>query len=511
MVKASLLYLRADDPRRDVAPAMPACFVDLNLDQAVDAIARSRPDYALSGAYYTALASVDEILYRQEVFGDLESCGLVEPFRAFSGRMQSTRRGLSSLEKIHSNHHREGWFLEAALDYCEAIRNVESLLDKATLSSRALKAFRRFFEEYLRSEAFSAFAAEAAAIKGDLAGIEYSVTIKDLNVRVSRYEGEPDYSEDIGNTFRRFRQGTVKDYLSKYPESAGLDHVQGQILDCVARLYPEIFARLDRFCQAHASFLDETVDAFDRELQFYLAWIEYIAPLRQAGLRLSCPEVSAEDKNLVAEGAFDIALAKKLVLATSPIVTNDVSIQGPERIIVVTGPNQGGKTTFARVLGQLHYLALIGVPVPASRARLFLCDAIYTHFEREETVKTHRGKLHEEIIGLHESLERATPRSLLVLNEVFTSTTLNDSLFLSRRILGMIADLGALCVCVTFLDELAAMGDKVASYVSQVNAQDPSIRTFKVERKPADGLAYARSLAEKHCLTYECLKERIPT
>jgi DNA mismatch repair ATPase MutS len=132
-----------------------------------------------------------------------------------------------------------------------------------------------------------------------------------------------------------------------------------------------------------------------------------------------------------------------------------------------------------------------------------------THFEREETLKSHRGKLHEELIHIHDSLEAATTRSILILNEVFTSTTLKDSLFLSRRIMEQIAKLDALCVCVTFLDELASLGEKVVSLVCAVDPRDPSVRTFKIERRPADGLAYARSLAEKHRLTYENLEERI--
>jgi DNA mismatch repair ATPase MutS len=343
----------------------------------------------------------------------------------------------------------------------------------------------------------------------DFSELRYCVSIKDLTVKVRKYDGEVDYGRDIEETFNRFSQGSTKNYLAKYQDSAGTDHVQAQILDCVAKLYPECFNRLEAFCSAYARLVDESIDMFEREYRFYRYWLEYIEPLKDAGLPFCIPEISTDKKAIAVREVFDVVLAKKLVLSANPVVLNDFHLEDPERVLVVTGPNQGGKTTFARAFGQIHHLALIGLPVPGIEARLFLFDRLFTHFEREESLKSQRGKLHEDLIAVHASFEKATSRSILILNEIFTSTTVADSLFLSRRIMERVSLLDALCVCVTFLDELASMDGKFVSLVSAVDPQDHAVRTFKLERRPADGLAYARSLAEKRRLTYEQLRERI--
>lgn len=487
----------------------PDFFPDLNLDQIVHAITGPKQEYNLLPFFWTPLRDVETIRYRQEVMQDLENPTVMERIRAFSEQMSMVRRYLSLAEKLDFDYHKKGWLLEAALAYSEAVTGLARGLADAPIRSRGLRAFREYLHRYTRSAAFQSLAAEAQQVKRALSEITYCVIIEPGRFRVKKYEGEPDYSPEVEEAFAKFKQGDVQDYVTPLPEKAGMSHIEAKILEFVARLYPEPFAALDRFCAAHIPFMDEGIRNFDREIQFYIAYLDFIADLKRRGLPFCYPEVSTCKEIEVRDG-FDLALAHARRHGEQPIVLNDFFLREPERILVVTGPNQGGKTTFARMFGQLHYLACLGCPVPGRKARLFLFDHIFTLFERGEDVRSLRGKLEDDLIRIRDMLARGTADSIFILNEIFTSTTFQDARFLSREITARLIALDALVVWVTFLDELSSMSEKTVSMVALVDPEEPTRRTFKIVRKPADGLAYALSLARRHGLTYEQLMERLP-
>lgn len=505
-------------PALDQAPALGSeaeplvgseRFADLHLDQIATSIAGGREESErLNLLLRDHICDLDTIRYRQEVFRDLDDPEVAERVKRFAAELRNARSRLEQLPKVENRHSKHAWILEAASIYSAAVRAFAEDMASLGWDSRGLRSFERFLSGYVTGPTFASLESDTRRCKQLLAGVTYDVRVRGGHVEVSRHAGEPDYSQEVQETFERFAQGAAKDYQVRYRSWPVLGHVGDWILDLVARLYPDELSELDQYCQRHAGFFDPAIRQFERDVQFYLAYIDHMAPMRSAGLSFCYPELSPV-KDILATETFDLALAATLTRKGEHVVTNDFHLCGGERIIVVSGPNQGGKTTFARTFGQLHHLASVGLPVPGRSARLATFDNMFTHFEREEQLDAAGGKLEHDVSRIRSVLDIATSSSIIILNEIFTSTTLHDSRFLGTKVLQRIIELDLLSVYVTFVDELASLDDSIVSMVSTIVPEDPAQRTYKVVRAPADGLAYALAIAAKHKVTYDQLAARL--
>jgi len=504
VVLKSILWADGEEVR--IAAEGPDFFIDLNVASIVDGIISGYDDYNLRPIFHTIPKSVDTVIYRQEIFKDLQNPEVLEILKNFSASMRNVYRRLSGIENLNE-YQKQGWFLDASLLYLETMDDLEGNLKNADLASRGLKAFRDYIREYVNSPSFREDYADARRVKANLSSIRYELTIGPSKVTVWKDKGKENYNEVVRQAFSKFREDRMKTEKVRRSSDHSMNSVETEVLILLARLFPEEFRELRSFFENRKDIIDPVVALIYRELQFYMSYLEYISPLIKIGLEFCIPEITSGN-DVYCFGSFDLALAQKKSSSGSAVVTNDFELSGDENIIVVTGPNNGGKTTFSRAFGQAFFLASLGLPVPGRKARLFVADNIYTHFEKSEEPENLRGKLEDDLMRMRKILDSVTEKSVIIINEMLGSTNSNDAILIGKKIIELIRRKKSICVYVTFFDELARI-QGVVSMVAQVDLSAPELRTFKVTRSEPNGLAYARAIAEKYRLTYDEILRRI--
>lgn len=492
-----------------VANGAPECCGDLHLDQIITAVTASCEGNDIASIFHVPLHDLRAVRYRQQVFRDLDDEQARSAIQRFVDGMRAMRGQLSVARNAWHRLQRQGWLLAAIEIYCRAMKRLRDDLVRVQAHSAGLRNFSEHVTSYVDGEVFTTLAAETQTMRDQLHKLRYMVHIEGLQVHVETYDEQTDYSAAIAERFERFATEVSKDYRVGLPEFDDMNHIEEQILECVAKLHPEPFELLGSFCRRHEHFIEPNIARFEHEIQFYLSYLAFIGRFTAAGLAFCYPDLTDEPGVADVCDAFDLALAISAIQDHDRPVANDFSLSGTERIFVVTGPNQGGKTTFARMIGQCAYLASLGCPIPASNARLTLPDQIFTHFERQEDLSTLHGKLDNELVRIHHILSCATDASIIIMNESFSSTTVNDALLIGREVIERIITLRCVAVYVSFLDELSRLDPVCVSMVGEVSRDDPTQRTFKFVRRPADGLAYAAALADKYRLGYDALGQRI--
>ena len=269
-------------------------------------------------------------------------------------------------------------------------------------------------------------------------------------------------------------------------------------------------------------------------LAFYAGAARLACRLQESGLPVCLPEIAPEAERMcqVRDG-YNINLALHHLERgggdqKAEIVVNDVSLDDGGRILILTGPNRGGKTTYTQAAGLMQVLAQVGLFAPGSKARISPADGVYTHFPMEEELARGTGRFGDEAQRLRQILEQATRHSLILLNESLSGTHAGESLYLSRDVVVILRMLGARAVFATHLHELAeqveainaeAAGDsRVVSLVSsrideatmaQGADKVAQRRTYRVVKSRPMGRSYALELARHYGISLDQLRQML--
>jgi hypothetical protein len=195
----------------------------------------------------------------------------------------------------------------------------------------------------------------------------------------------------------------------------------------------------DRGINLAANALAQSADHIDSffkmlriELAFYIGCLNLHDQLVQMKEPMCFPlPAAAGDRRHSFEGLYDVCLALTM---KQRVVGNNVNADD-KGLVIITGANQGGKSTFLRSIGLAQLMMQCGMFVPAESFCSNVCDGLFTHYKREEDVAMKSGKLDEELSRMSDIVNNITPNSMVLFNESFAATNEREGSEIARQII----------------------------------------------------------------------------
>jgi len=487
-----LIYPDRDfDPAQELPWNEQALTQDLELTTLFEAMARGDP-FLLGIARQAVLSSLvdpETIRYRQDILRDcLQNSAVVrELYQIPIEALQLKQRHWLGIFS-----HNPSGILSGALEMLtmlvEMLRKVRRIADEH--AHRFTSAgFRRFFT-MIAQELDDAYFAEVAA---HLEALRFRRGVL-LSARLGRGNEGTDY------VLRRphGRRHWVRHLLNKTPSCSFAipprDEHSGRAL---ADLRDRGINLVANAAAQSADHIDNFLKVLRLELAFYIACLNLYERLMELGEPVAFPEpwaVGERRHHFV--GLYDPCLALTM---GRKVVGNDVNADDRD-IVIITGANQGGKSTFLRSIGLAQLLMQCGMFVPAESFCASVCTGLYTHFKREEDTGMKSGKLDEELVRMSAIVERIRPDGLILFNESFAATNEREGSEIARQVVRALLDNRIKVFFVTHLYEFArSMHDERTERTLFLRAERLSSgrRTFRmIEGEPLQ-TSYGRDLYRK--------------
>jgi hypothetical protein len=477
-MKAFLMYPDRDfHLGQDLPPNEAALTSDLELDILLRTMAGG--DKFLSGmarlGIHSGLTCPEEIAYRQHVLADC----IAQPdvVRDLYG---------VAIEAITGEKKILGWLFRDSPE--TIVHRTRQLLQLYADMFRRLRGIADTHADGFRSEGFTRFFAMLSKELSDEYLAEVETHIGELAFRrgtlISAGLGKG--SKGTGYIVRRQQEQSWRDRIPGMNRNGYTFHIADRD-DAGMRTLSDLTSRgLNGTASALAQSADHIRVFFEMlraELGFYLGCLNLRDRLMATGQPVCFPEptgppTSAGHARLSARGLYDASLA--LSLRDARAVGNEVNADG-RRLIMITGANQGGKTTFLRSVGLAQLMMQAGMFVAAESFTASVSTGIFTHFKREEDATMQKGKLDEELDRMSVIAGQITPGCLLLCNESFASTNEREGSEIARQVIRALTDAGIRIIFVTHLYDLA---ERLYA------AHDPATLFLRAERRPDGGRTF---------------------
>lgn len=401
------------------------------------------------------------------------------------------------------------------------------------IKSAGVKKVLQEIESNYNSDDFNKITSEIKELKSSLANDIKSVTIginmdklmRPAEVMLLSVSDEPIRKKTMfERLFRKDKKAEPLSeiYIRKYKD--------GQVVEVDKKLFSELDSLSGDYVRRANSAINkcyvECTDFLVRlspQIDFYVGAKELSERTAKIGLPICRPKIVPKEKRrFICRDMYDPVLSNKTAAMiyrgdeTRAILTNDCSLDDNARIFLITGTNNGGKTTFIRSAAVNRILAQAGLYVCASEAEISPCSYIFSHYPLEEKVGIDTSRFTEECRELKRTIENADEYSLVLLNESLSSTNPYDSLIIAEELLKIFADIGCSLLYTTHILEMTEIPNKInmdnpPSRLGTLTAEcdDSGKPTYKITPGKPDFSRNAQYIFEKYGISFEKYKNRL--
>lgn len=477
--------------------------------------------------------SRDVIEYRRSIYEDLRSqkklgaqlLSIVKEMRFYT---------VSGFKKIDKDATIWDFIsrLKELENYCSSILEINRIMEPLHFGSEGLQNLQKYVGQLCRESGLAELMADVQSITDEVASIR-SLTIG-VNLDGSLMPTEagliamnqfPYREQTILERFVQFhkKKGAQPQQLKPmsmltHPRAAfgDITPLAENLTRLMETMVPQVLNPLKSFVRKYVDVSGMILVSLFNELLFYVRFQEWEDKLKQFGLGCCIPEISEEDTQVF--GFYNLKLAMFNISEgiENNIVTNEMEFSREHKVLILTGPNRGGKTIYTQAIGLAYLMVQHGLFVPCGSGKMKLCDGIYTHFPADENSTVTLGRLGEEAQRLSEICQAATSDSLLLFNESFSSTSHTESVYIAEDIIRYLCCLGASTCYNTHMHELAEKADQYgleegAAYraASLVMGSSDGDRDYKVRFAKPEGKSFAREIAAQYGITFEQLYEKV--